>query len=1281
MDSYLVVHGDWVGKVTSILGVTGPEFYAANRYIFAPQGWLLEDMVYKTLDLRIAAGDNIPPTSWTVQRGDWAQAVANYFDISIYQFREANPDAFTPEGWLIKGDVVYKTLADRIAAGDTDVYTVVSGDTAETVAAYFGITVLELRDANPDGDISPQGALIIGDTLYETFVIRKAFGANLATPTTWTVVAGDTPELIADYFEGSYGDVEHFKSNNLGAISLNGELTVGDVVYRNLSARVDANDVDLWKVEYDGHTADSIADYFGITVAELHVANPGASTPQGMITIGDTLYRTLDLRTAFNDTTSYPTSWVAISGDTGELVAAYFGITVNDLETANPSAITSIVVGDVLYRTIEDRITAGDRDVYIVQSGDTDDSMLVLFGITEYQLRAANPDGAITPQGELTVGDTLYKTLAGRILAGDSTNIPTSWVAISGDVQLGIAKYFRITIAELDVANPTVADPIVVGDTLYRTVSDRITADDYDTHIVISGDTVTSVSTLFDITNLRAANPDGISPQGFLYIGDILYKSTIFRRNAQDMPYLLPSSYVVVSGDTEQLLVDWWFLSSIGYFRSINPYSNTPQGELIIGETIYQSSEERAAAGDNVNQIPINWVTVSGDTTELVAAYFGITVDELRSANPIIGDASLLTIGITLYKYVNHLVVSGDTASSVSISFGITVDELRAANPDGISPQGELTVGDTLYKTLGDRAGAGDSTNIPTSWVAISGDTSELISFYFNITVDDLKIANPSGVIVGDTLYKTLYARINNNDWNIFWYYLKEFDGIQSWIGDLYTSILDTKINKKLTGPEITIGISDVFNGSYRDSVAGTYFANLSHGEAMSHVIGGDYTSTDPSLYISSPNGIYTDAFGNTCHGMLSTTNIIKGRYMSIADTTWYNISPIPNIVNHSSGYAPASTAKSISILNNWASRLGASDNLLYVISAGNDYYEENTVTENYLIQGMIDNGLASNMLVATSNIYADNPANADQELRFITAPYSLGGTGGTSGGAAIMTGCVALVMDYFNITSTDAAQRLLDTANKTIANYDSSVHGVGAVDLDAALSTIISHLVVSGDTASSVSISFGITVDELRSANPDGALTPQSSIGAGDTLYKTLGDRIVDGGSITPPTFWVVVSGDGLSIIAKYFGITLSELYAANPGFEGNSLSTGAILYRTITDRDNSVSHVVVSGDTDDTVSTSFGITANELRDANPDGALTPQGVLTVGDTLYKTLAGRILAGGSITPPTFWVVVSGDGLSIIAKYFGITLSELYAANPGFEGNSLSTGAILYRTS
>ena len=237
----------------------------------------------------------------------------------------------------------------------------------------------------------------------------------------------------------------------------------------------------------------------------------------------------------------------------------------------------------------------------------------------------------------------------------------------------------------------------------------------------------------------------------------------------------------------------------------------------------------------------------------------------------------------------------------------------------------------------------------------------------------------------------------------------------------------------------------------------------------------------------------------------------------------------------------------------------------------------------------------------------------------------------------------------------------------RAVANYI----GVPYIAPDGTSSDV--YIVQRGDSLYSIASKFGVTVNELKSAN--NLTSNLLSVGQSLIIPSTTPE-------VTPPGEYVVYtvkSGDTLYKIASQYGVSVNDIIEFNQ-LPSTSLSINQQLLiptgTTTPPQEGNVTYTVKRGDSLWKIANQFGITVDSLKSANN---LTSN-VLQVGDTLI--IPGRIEEPNlpDETPPSSgvieYVVQSGDSLYSIAKKYGVTARELQQYN-NLPSTLLSIGQVL----
>ncbi len=208
-------------------------------------------------------------------------------------------------------------------------------------------------------------------------------------------------------------------------------------------------------------------------------------------------------------------------------------------------------------------------------------------------------------------------------------------------------------------------------------------------------------------------------------------------------------------------------------------------------------------------------------------------------------------------------------------------------------------------------------------------------------------------------------------------------------------------------------------------------------------------------------------------------------------------------------------------------------------------------------------------------------------------------------------------------------------------------------------------YTVERGDTLFSIAQKFGVTVEALRTANPQ-IIDPNK-------IYP--GQRIC---IPVPPVpecpggfVYQVVQGDTIFLIAQRFGVTVQAILAANPQIvDPDKIYPGQEICIPLPPAPpcpGGTIYTVVQGDTMFLIAQRSGITLQALIAANPQ-VVDPN----------KIYPGQELCIPPAPPPPpppppecpggfIYTVAQGDTMFLIAQRFGVSLQALIAANPQIE--------------
>jgi len=220
---------------------------------------------------------------------------------------------------------------------------------------------------------------------------------------------------------------------------------------------------------------------------------------------------------------------------------------------------------------------------------------------------------------------------------------------------------------------------------------------------------------------------------------------------------------------------------------------------LSIGQKLLLPANDlKDSIQDNV------YIVKSGDTLYKIANKFGITVDDLKQTNNLVGNSlsigqELIIPGESVTEEKIYIVKSGDSLYSIANKYGVTVNELKDLN-NLIS--NNLTIGQKLLLP-----GESEETTLNTYTVK-SGDTLYSIANKYGLTVQELKDLNN---LSNNTLSigQTLKIRDNNNEIvtdDKEYYTVKKGDTLFSIANKYNISVDEIKKLNNLTSNNLSIG-------------------------------------------------------------------------------------------------------------------------------------------------------------------------------------------------------------------------------------------------------------------------------------------------------------------------------------------------------------------------------------------------------------------------------------------------------------------------------------------
>lgn len=246
---------------------------------------------------------------YVVKKGDTLYSIARKFNITVNELKNLNN--LTSNNLSI-GQVL--KIPGTEESEETDIYTVVSGDTLYKIANKFGLTVQDLINLNNLTSTN----LSIGQKLKVKAIAPES--QNI-----YTVTKGDTLYGIANKYNVSVQDIINANNLKSSALSIGQKLLIPTTLGSNTIYTV-----------VSGDTLYKIANKFGVTVNEIKELN---NLTSNTLSIGQ------KLKIPAQD--NYLTYTVE-KGDSLYSIAQKFNTTVSDIQSINNLSSSNLNIGQKL---------------------------------------------------------------------------------------------------------------------------------------------------------------------------------------------------------------------------------------------------------------------------------------------------------------------------------------------------------------------------------------------------------------------------------------------------------------------------------------------------------------------------------------------------------------------------------------------------------------------------------------------------------------------------------------------------------------------------------------------------------------------------------------------------------------------------------------------------------------------------------------------------------------------------------------------------------------------
>lgn len=271
---------------------------------------------------------------------------------------------------------------------------------------------------------------------------------------------------------------------------------------------------------------------------------------------------------------------------------------------------------------------------YIVQTGDTLYGISKQFGISIADIVAEN-----------NLSSTILRI--GQVLKIPSIETTTLYIVKEGDTLYSISRKFNVSVDDIIRINNLNSNLIALGKELFIPVPGD---GGYLLYEVVSGDTLYSISRKYDVDIQTIRKINNLSNNN-LSIGSILKIPIEVNPGTGDY-----STYIVKNGDT-LYSISRMFNMSVSEIRSLNNLSSDSlyigQVLRVVDNSTDTNFEGLSCYGDNYKEVEyVLYRVVSGDNLYSISRRFGVSVDDLIKLNNL--DSNNLSIGqILKIKEVN----------------------------------------------------------------------------------------------------------------------------------------------------------------------------------------------------------------------------------------------------------------------------------------------------------------------------------------------------------------------------------------------------------------------------------------------------------------------------------------------------------------------------------------------------------------------------------------------------------------------------------------------------
>ncbi len=253
---------------------------------------------------------------------------------------------------------------------------------------------------------------------------------------------------------------------------------------------------------------------------------------------------------------------------------------------------------------------------YVVKEGDT------LYGISKQFGVSIN---------DIVLENNLSSNIlrVGQVLKIPSVETTTLYIVKSGDTLYSISRKFNVSVDEIIRVNNLKSNIIALGQELLIVVPGE---GDYVLYEVVRGDSLYSISNKFNTSVDSIKNLNNLN-SNIIFVGDVLKIPVVVTPGVGDY-----STYVVKNGDT-LYSISKLFNMSISELKRINNLKGDDLyiGQVLrVVDSNYNDEvlDGLSCYGDSYKEVEyLLYTVVKGDSLYTIARKFGVSVDDLIKLN------------------------------------------------------------------------------------------------------------------------------------------------------------------------------------------------------------------------------------------------------------------------------------------------------------------------------------------------------------------------------------------------------------------------------------------------------------------------------------------------------------------------------------------------------------------------------------------------------------------------------------------------------------------------